>query len=57
MTIMNKKYFAPEINIVEVCTHTQLLAGSGGVETDSGLGNAFTGTDVTYSREFDELFD
>ena len=45
-----KKYIKPEIVEVKVMADMHLLAGSGGVETNSTPGDDYTNTDVSYSR-------
>ncbi len=46
---MKKTYLIPAINVVEVKMQQHLLAGSG-VETGSGVGNAYNSSDVSYGR-------
>jgi len=46
-----KQYIKPELTISEIQTTVTILAGSGGVTTDSTVGKEFNGNDVTYSRQ------
>ncbi len=46
-----KQYMKPELTISEIQTTVTILAGSGGVTTGSTVGNNYTETDVTYSRQ------
>jgi hypothetical protein len=45
-----KTYIKPEIVEVRVMADMHLLAGSGGVETNSTPGEEYTPGDVSYSR-------
>ena len=45
-----KRYISPKTDIVTVSIQQQLLAGSGGLGEGATLGNAYNGSDVTYSR-------
>ena len=53
---MKKTYINPTMNIVKLNAKSNILAGSGGVNNNSTVGNAFNGSDVTYGRGgmFDE---
>ena len=46
-----KTYIKPEIVEVKVMADMHLLAGSGGVKTDSTPGEEYNSGDKTYSRE------
>jgi hypothetical protein len=48
---MKKTYIKPVTTAVPVNMHHTLLAGSGGVNSESLLGNDFISSDVTYSPE------
>lgn len=50
--IMKKIYICPELKVMQIMT-TGMLATSGGVDTNSLLGNEYNSSDITYSPEFD----
>ena len=55
-----KKYIKPLTKEIKVNSYNSLLAGSGGVETGSSLGNEYSEGDVSYSKEssgFDDSYD
>ena len=52
---MKKTYINPNIEVVNLNVKTGLLAGSGGVTTDSTPGNAYNSGDVSYGH--DDEFD
>ena len=53
-----KKYNKPETLIIEVKIEQNLLSSSpSGVETGGSTGNEYSGSDVTYSRDYDDWDD
>ena len=50
---MKKQYVNPTMEVVEMNTKCNILAGSGGLTTGSTTGEEYTSTDVSYSRESD----
>ena len=57
MNMIMKKYNSPMLQVVSI--KNNVIETSGGVTTGSSLGNAFTGTDVSYSagRRFDDWYE
>ena len=47
---MKKTYINPTMSIVKLNANSNILAGSGGVTTNSTVGNEFNSGDVSYGR-------